>query len=104
MMLEVAGHDADGAGDGAFAGGSMGLEHGTVEAQHGSAAVGLWIHAAFNSAKSILREQRAKLTMRIRSQFALQHHENANREAFTGFQNDISDKTVANHDFHTALE
>src|SRR5882724_11434717 len=54
LVLEVVGRDAEGAGDGAFARGAMGLEHRTFEAEQGRAAMDFRVHPAANGAKSVL--------------------------------------------------
>ena len=40
----------------------------------------------------------------IAHQFALQHGKHGHREAFGRFQNNVADKTVADHDVHVVLE
>src|SRR5690349_9045182 len=101
-MLKVLSCNANSAGDSAFAGRGMRFQDSAVKSKQRSAAVGFRIHFPFDGAKGILRQQRPELAMWAGGQFAFEHREDADRQALTSFQNDIADKSVADHHFDFA--
>src|SRR5262245_3836745 len=103
-MLKISGGDADGAGNGTLASGSMGFEDSAVKTEERSAAIGFRVHPAFDGAKSILHEQGPKLPMRAGRQLTFQHGENSDSKAFARFQDDVANEPIANDDFDFAFE
>src|SRR5690349_6666017 len=81
LMFEAAGDCADGIGNSFFTSGAVAFEDSAVEAEHGSAAVGVGVHTAFDRAESAASQQGTQLAMRAGGEFAFEHQEEANRQA-----------------------
>ena len=104
VVLDGLGAHVDGVHNGAFAGRAVGLDDGAVQSQQGRAAPAVGVHAAGDGAEGVAGEQGAELAFGVFGDFTFEPGGHAFEEALQGLEDDVADKTVADHDVHAVVK
>jgi len=75
----------------------VGFHNWPIKTEQRRSSVDLRIQPAFYRAEGIFSEQTAELAAGVYREFTFQHREDTHGQALAGFQNNVADKAIADH-------